>query len=61
MPARFEQEMREKGVRIYSAERFVVGNAAIPKAVRVSLISEHNPEKYEKGLRMLKESYYFSE
>ncbi len=61
VPTRFEQEMREKGVRIYSAERFVVGNAAIPKAVRVSLISEHDPEKYERGLRLLKESYYFSE
>ena len=53
-PAEFEQEMYEKGVRVYGAERFVVGNTPVPAAVRISLISEHDVQKYKRGLTLIK-------
>lgn len=56
-PAQFEKEMKERGVQLYAAERFVVGNTEIPRAVRVSLISEHKLTEYKRGLRLLQESY----
>ena len=52
-PSVAEKELLEQGIQIYSAERFVVGNSDIPQAIRVSLISEHNPEAYKSGLKTL--------
>ena len=52
-PSVAEKELLEQGIQIYSAERFVVGNSDIPQAIRVSLISEHNPEAYKSGLKLL--------
>ncbi|MBQ8952185.1 MAG: PLP-dependent aminotransferase family protein [Eubacterium sp.] len=52
-PSVAEKELSELGIQIYSAERFVVGNSDIPPAIRVSLISEHNPEAYKSGLKVL--------
>ena len=47
------QGILEQGIQIYSAERFVVGNSDIPQAIRVSLISEHNPEAYKEALNLI--------
>ena len=50
-PSTAEKELLDKGIQIYSAERFVVGNSDIPQAVRISLISEHNLDAYKCGLK----------
>ena len=50
-PSIVEKELLDKGIQIYSAERFVVGSSDIPQAVRISLISEHNVDAYKSGLR----------
>ncbi|MBO6166517.1 MAG: PLP-dependent aminotransferase family protein [Eubacterium sp.] len=52
-PSTAEKELLDKGIQIYSAERFVVGNSEIPQAVRISLISEHNLDAYKCGLKEL--------
>lgn len=54
-PALFEKQAYEKGLQVYSADRFVVGNTPIPNAIRLSLISAHPLSEYEKGLKLLKE------
>lgn len=54
-PAAFEKTAYEKGLQVYAADRFVVGNIPIPNAVRLSLISAHSLEQYKKGLSLLKE------
>ncbi len=51
----FEKEMFLHDVQLYAADRFIVGNTAIPKALRVSLISEHDYERFKEGLKRLKE------
>ncbi len=52
-PSEAEEDLLNKGIQVFSAPRFVVGNSEIPKAIRVSLISEHNTESYKKGLKLL--------
>ena len=52
-PSEAEEDLLNKGIQVFSAPRFVVGNSEIPKAIRVSLISEHNTESYKKGLMLL--------
>lgn len=52
-PASIEEELLKKGLQLYSAERFVVGNSDIPSALRISLISEHNLNEYQNGLHIL--------
>ena len=52
-PTILEKDLLKMGIQLYSAERFVVGNYSVPQAVRISLISEHDPEKYEAGLEMI--------
>lgn len=53
-PALFEKQAYEKGLQIYSADRFVIGNTPIPNAIRISLISAHPLSQYKKGLYLLK-------
>ncbi len=50
----FEDYMLKRDVQIFSAGRFVVGNTPIPRAVRISLISEHNESRYIEGLKILR-------
>lgn len=52
-PAAVEKELLEQKVQLYAAERFVVGNYEVPRAVRISLISEHDPEKFITGLKIV--------
>ena len=49
-PSDVEQELLEKGIQLYSADRFIVGNCNVPNAMRISLISEHDLNKYKTGL-----------
>lgn len=53
-PAQFEKTAYAKGLQVYSADRFVVGNIPIPNAIRISLISAHPLEQYKKELLLLK-------
>ena len=57
-PSEAEKALLEKGIQVYSAERFVVGSSDIPEAVRISLISEHNLESYKKGLEIINEYFH---
>ena len=57
-PTDVEKELLEKGIQVYSAERFVVGNSDIPRAIRISLISEHNLEAYKSGLKIIHEYFH---
>ena len=57
-PSVYEREMKERGVQLFGAERFVVGTAEIPRAVRVSLISEHDVERFKEGLKILTQCYH---
>jgi hypothetical protein len=57
-PSDVEKQLLEKGIQVYSAERFVVGNSDIPRAIRISLISEHNLEVYRSGLRIVHEFFH---
>lgn len=52
-PSLVEKELLAEGIQLYSAERFVIGNSNIPQAVRISLISEHNPDNYISGLEII--------
>lgn len=54
-PAQFEKEAAKQGINVYGAERFVVGNSEIPRAIRVSLISERGEERFVEGLIRLAE------
>lgn len=56
-PSQIENDLLEKGIQIYSAERFVVGNSDIPQAIRISLISEHDHDLYVSGLKKLNEYF----
>ncbi|MBR6403380.1 MAG: PLP-dependent aminotransferase family protein [Eubacterium sp.] len=56
-PSTVEKDLFEKGIQIYSAERFVVGNSDIPQAIRISLISEHNSDLYISGLKKINEYF----
>lgn len=57
-PSVYEREMKERGVQLFGADRFVVGTAEIPRAVRVSLISEHDVERFKEGLKILTQCYH---
>lgn len=52
-PSLVEKELLGNGIQVFAAERFVVGNVDVPQAIRVSLISEHNPDEYIAGLKLL--------
>ena len=56
-PSTVEKELFGKGIQVYSAERFVVGNSDIPQAIRISLISEHDTDLYIMGLKKIRDYF----
>ncbi|OAK67156.1 PLP-dependent aminotransferase family protein [Lederbergia galactosidilytica] len=52
--AEFERLAAQKGVQVYAAERFVVGNSCPERAVRVSVSAPDTLEEFEEGLMTLK-------
>lgn len=57
LPSDFEALAKKNGLHLYSADRFFVGSGQIPSVVRLSLISAHPLEQYEKGLHILRNLY----
>jgi DNA-binding transcriptional MocR family regulator len=51
----FELCARNAGVKIYSAERFIVGSSKIPLAVRIAVTATPSDKEFEKGIYILKE------
>ena len=49
----FEQAALDKGVQVYAAERFAVGNTAAERAVRVAICAPESVEELEAGLKIL--------
>lgn len=54
----FERRAREAGVQVYGAERFAVGNRAVPDAIRISVTSPATAEQLAEGVRRLKRALY---
>ncbi|WP_062108725.1 aminotransferase-like domain-containing protein [Bacillus niameyensis] len=52
--AEFESLAAQKGVQVYAAERFVVGNSSPDKAVRISVCAPDTLEELEQGLIILR-------
>lgn len=52
--AEFEILAAQKGVQLYAAERFVVGNSCPDRAVRISLCASKTLEELEHGLKIIK-------
>jgi len=50
----FEQRMRELGVNVFGAEKFTVGDAPAPAAVRISLSCVKNRADLASGLQLIK-------
>ncbi|WP_155241909.1 hypothetical protein [Clostridium pasteurianum] len=50
----FELSLREAGVQVLCAEKFVVGSNRALSAVRISLSGSNTIEELEKGLNILK-------
>ena len=50
----FEMEARKKGVQIFCADRFVIGNTTPPKAIRIYISSPQNKVELENGIITLK-------
>lgn len=51
----FEARAYQSGVQVYSAERFVVGNAKPANAVRLAVSAPESMFKLEEGLKIIKE------
>nr|WP_014651507.1 PLP-dependent aminotransferase family protein [Paenibacillus mucilaginosus] len=52
--AEFETLAAQKGVQVYAAERFVVGNSIPERAVRIAVCAPETLEELEHGLMILK-------
>lgn len=50
----FEQRMRELGVNVFGAEKFIVGDTPPPAAARISLTGTQSIEELTTGLQLLK-------
>ena len=50
-----EQIALNRGVQIFSTNRFSVGNHNIPNAIRISVSSTNNIKKLEEGLTIVKD------
>jgi len=50
----FERLAYQEGVQVYAAERFAVGNAKPPSAVRLAISAPNSKEELETGLKILK-------
>ncbi|MBB3113377.1 DNA-binding transcriptional MocR family regulator [Paenibacillus phyllosphaerae] len=59
--AEFEKLAAQQGVQVYAADRFVVGNSAPERAVRIAVCAPEAAEELEEGLsilqRLLREQY----
>lgn len=53
--AEFESLALERGVQVYAAERFTVGNSVPEKAVRLSIGAPETIEELEQGLKILQQ------
>lgn len=53
--AAFEARAREAGVSVFGAERFCIGCAPVPRAVRISLSAVPTREELKKGLHTLRD------
>ncbi|OUS76979.1 GntR family transcriptional regulator [Paenibacillus sp. MY03] len=53
--AEFEALAARRGVQVYAAERFVVGNSSPERAVRIAVSAPENLEQLEEGLTILKD------
>lgn len=51
----FQDKALKKGVKVYTAERFTVGNTKPIEAVRLAVAAPESSEELEKGLKILKE------
>ena len=50
----FEAKAYKAGVQVYSAERFIVGNAKPMAAVRLSATAPGNNEKLKEAMKILR-------
>lgn len=53
--SRFEARAREAGINLFCAEKFVVGDAVAPRAVRMSLTGARSHEELRSGLETVRE------
>ncbi|ANY76250.1 GntR family transcriptional regulator [Paenibacillus ihbetae] len=51
--AEFERLAAQRGVQVYAADRFVVGNSSPERAVRIAVCAPETLEELEEGLRIL--------
>ncbi len=50
----FETCVKNAGVQVYCAERFAIGNASVPAAVRISITAPKNLAELKRGLNIIK-------
>ena len=50
----FETCAKNAGVQVYCAERFAIGNTAVPAAVRISITAPKDLNELERGLNIIK-------
>lgn len=50
----FETCAKKAGVQVYCAERFAIGNASVPAAVRISITAPQNLDELKRGLNIIK-------
>ncbi len=50
----FELCAKSSGVQVFSAQRFAVGSALVPRAVRIAIPSAQTDQEFERGLYILK-------
>ena len=50
----FETCAKNAGVQVYCAERFAIGNASVPAAIRISITAPRDLTELERGLNIIK-------
>ena len=51
----FEQHIRSLGVNVFGAEKFIVGDATAPAAIRISLTGTRTKDELIQGLQLIKQ------
>lgn len=51
----FEQQVKRKGVRVYSSRRFAIGDSGPNDFIRIAISSPANSRQLEKGLTIIKD------
>lgn len=54
-PTTFELCAKNAGVKLYGAQRFIVGNGAVPFAARIAVTAEKEEKDFERGLYVLRD------